>query len=276
MNSTVRTIYGIDLALSNLKGTIYNPLPNTTLNEKFNLKIKRPREVIDNPIIKGFCIGNGNKNIIDSTNDDVNLFYGRYNPTDASLHSHIPFIVRELRFDLGDNEKKQYRLRKEFVIGDMKYVAYYMKVINTLDQKSQLLKINVKPDGSYGVSNFNTSDASILNPSETSTEDIATSTNNEYVVISDQITLVLTKDELEEINKGMIIMGLDKVNPKINELAICTGFDAYDDLSEMMESYSTQIFVFIDLPYEVDLEINDENGFYREVEIGGMEPIALR
>jgi len=275
MNSSIRTIYGVDLSLANLKGTVYKPLPNTTLNEKFNIEVRIPNEKTGNPTLKGFCIGNGNTPTLGKNEDGI-LFYGRYNANDGALHSHIPFIVRELRYDLSSIDKSKYRLRKEIVKDGVKYVAYYMKVIEPVDRKSQILEIAVANDGTYGISNYNTNDASILNPTEIETEQISKSVTNKYIVISDQIGLTLNKDELDEIRKGMKTLGLDTLSNKINELAVCTGLDGIDVVNHMEESFCTQIFIFADLPYEVDLELIEDKGFYREIEIGGMEPISIR
>jgi len=275
MNSTVKTIYNIDLSLANFKRKDYKPLPNTTLNEKFNILMDIDSMNVDNPILKGYCLGNGNIKTIGQDSKTF-LHYGNHRSIDGALYSHIPFLIRELDKDLGVTDKMKYRLRKEIRIDNIDYVVYYMKVIEDISITNQILNITSKDGTLPKLSVFNSNDVSILNPTPKEYTDNVTSIKDEYVTVSDQVALILTIDELNEIKNAMKIMGLDSVSTKINELAICSGVDVVNPADATVESAYSQVMLFVDLDYDIELALNEDRGFYREIEIGGMEPISLR
>ncbi len=275
MNSTVRTIYGIDLGLANYKKSDYKPLPNTTLNEKFNILANVDQFTVDNPILKGYCLGNGNIKTIGDDSKTM-LYYGNHKVTDGALYSHIPFIIRKVDQDLSPTERMSYRLRKELIVDDITYVVYYMKIIDSISISNQILKIESEMDTMPKLSIFYTNDAAILNPVPKEYTDEVTSIKDTYVAISDQISIVLTITELDEIREAMRILKLDEISTKINELAICSGVDVINQVDYSVESAYSQVNLFVDMDYDINILINEDKGFYREIEIGGMEPMSLR
>ena len=100
-NST-RTIYNLKLQTCMMFGLPYHPLPNTTLNEKFNIypynEIDCNYENQNYPRVNGIVIGIGGNEVVNS--DILDLKLGKHSPVDAALFEHIPFVIRPIENDL--------------------------------------------------------------------------------------------------------------------------------------------------------------------------------
>lgn len=274
MNLVVKTVYFDDLILSHFRNKKYTPLPNTTLNEKFNIN-KNIISEIDKPTLNYYCIGNGNVRVIDSE-VNMELYHNNHRCIDGSLYNHIPFIIRLLDEDITDVQKRNYRLRKTFTIHGKDYVAYYLKVIPEDKISNQLLKITKIPNMMPKTEKFNTNDSTILNPNPNLpdvvkiTDDVST-----FIVNSDQVTLSLTNEEMLEVNNAMDILEIPIKDRIINEIALCSGTDVVNTKDFSIEVAHSQVMFFVDVDYDVQLILANEDEFYRQVEIGGMQASML-
>lgn len=277
MESVVKTIYHTELMLSHIKGSTFTPLPNTTLNEKFNILEDGVNEDVPNPTLKYFCIGNGNIRTLD-TDDDITLHYGNHNVIDGALYNHIPFITRKLTEDIGIDDKLLYRLRKIHVIDGIEYVAYYMKLIPDNKVSSRILKITSEYDTMPKIEEYNYNDSKILNPVPTEDTVNIEDTSTTYVTCSDQITLTLNNTEISEINNAIEVLKLnaDNNNNTINEIALCTGSDFLNTSDYTMEVIKAQVMFFVDSDYDLQTLLNVDGHIEREIEVGGMQPFSLK
>lgn len=274
MTSSTKTIWFTDLILCMSTGDDYIPRKNTTLNEKFNIKIEDNLLITENPTIKYFALGNGNMRILPGGEDM--LYYSNHKVTDGALYNHIPFIARESKFDLNNDEKSKYRMRKLLNVNGIEYAVYYLKVIDTTKVKNQLLHITTSEISMPKIELLSTNDSSILEPIHREVDSPIENIGDEYVTTSNQITITLTTQELEEIKSAMELLSLDVISKEINEIALCTGIDSFDHSAFTNEAIKSQIAIFVDVNYDIQESINTDNGFFREIEVGGMQPLSLR
>ncbi len=274
MNLITKTVYFNDLAVANLRGKKYTPMTNTTLNEKFSILSELENTDVPNPVLKYFCLGVGNLATIDS-DQDLGLYFGNHKVTDGALYQHIPFIMRLIEEDLGPDDRRKYRLRKEVSVDGLDYIAYYLKVIPDDKVDNQILMITKETDTAPKMEPYTTADASILEPIATENRYLIDDYNTKYLVNSDQITLELTYEELIDIKDAMEILNIEEPQHVLNELALVTGSDYLDMSDYSLEVINSQISFFLDIDYDIQMLIDKEQAFSRQVEIGGMEPIQL-
>ena len=273
--NATRTIYNIKLQTCMMANIPYQPLPNTTLNEKFNILEYTQQNCVNNlksdrplyPTIKGIVIGNGGLNLVDSDIFDLKL--GKHSPIDGALFNHIPFVLREENNDLPDTDKLNYRLRKELYINGKKYIAYYLRIIknNELFYKPEILYVdNSKTIPSIKI--LGTDRTDILNPSPVKDNRISTYANTVEVYNILRYNFQISSRDTLELENVFNILNIK--NKLITELGFVTGIDVpLDNYKELVYS---QIGFFIDL--SLDLEyLKNQNSI--TIEIGGGEIIPL-
>lgn len=274
MNLVTKTVYYDTLVLSHFRDKNFKPLSNTTLNEKFNINKDIVSEV-NIPTLSYFAIGNGNIETIDAE-DNMKLYHGNHRCIDAALFNHIPFVLRKEFEDINSNERKKYRLRKRITVNNENYIAYYLKVIEDDMVVNQIIKITQETDTMPKIEPFNTNDSTLLNP-EPYNNRVTDILNNytEFVTNSDQISLILTIEEMIEIKNAMDILGIEANRRNINEIALCSGTDVVDLTTYEIEVAYAQVMFFLDVDYDVQILLNNEEEFFRQVEIGGMQALML-
>lgn len=274
MNLVTKTVYYDTLVLSHFRNKSFKPLPNTSLNEKFNINKDITIEV-ETPTLKYFTIGNGNLKTMDAE-DNMKLYHGNHRCIDAALFNHIPFVIRKEDEDIDVNDRKKYRIRKHISIDNKRYVAYYLKLIPDDMIQNQIIKITQETDTMPKIEPFNTNDSTLLNP-EPYANTVAEITNNytEFVTNSDQISLILTIEEMLEVKNAMILLSIPESDRVINEIALCSGTDVVDLSTYEVEVAYSQVMFFLDVDYDVQLLLNNDEEFFRQVEIGGMQALML-
>jgi len=262
--SSQRTIYGIDLQLSMLIGKEYKPLPNTTLNEKFDIIANKELPPKTYPKLQYYTIGTGGLDILNKLQQ---FKINTHKVTDGALYNHAPFIMREIDQDLTPLERLPYRFRKKLMINNKEYYAYYLKLIPNIDMKDAIFKITKSADTNK-LSLFDTTSDLILNPVPTN-KDISDSTLAEYVSKSAKLEFSLTTTELREVTKATEILYGEARS--ITEIGICTGHDDKDDNGNK-EASNVQINYFTHIDVNTVNKVNEERDLMRAINIGGLEP----
>lgn len=267
--ATQRTIYNIKLNSALLANKHYTSLPNTTLNEKFNILTNNKTPKGKYPIMKYFVIGIGGEEII----QDLDGYHiSRHQCTDAALFHHIPFALRELDNDLQPHERIEYRLRNKIEIKGKEYYAYWMKIADNIDYRPYIYKIILR-NGTKTVSQLQTDTDKFLNPIPVKKpRSINETTTTSYALDKYIVSFFLSPFDVNELKRVYTILELD-FNTKINELGLCHGYDI--DIDGSLETIDTQISFHIDLNLEVTAEFNLRNSFKRDIVLGGSEPIFL-
>ena len=272
-NST-RTIYNVKLQTHMMANIPYAPLPNTTLNEKFNILQYEQHKCIPDgsiiyPTIKGIALGNGGADILNSNMGEMKL--GKHSPVDGALFNHIPFVIREEHNDLLENQQANYRLRQEIFINGKKHYAYYVKLFQKDDlyyRPEILIVDNNKLIPSIKI--FNTDRTDILNPDPIKDNSMATYENSVYTVNLLRFKFTLTDNDKRELANVFKLLNIK--NYLLTELGVVTGID-YDD-GERNELIYSQIAYFIDISLNLDM-LNNKI-LVTNIELGGGEIIPIR
>lgn len=272
---TKKTIWAKMLEIASFTGRKYIPPPNTTLNEKFSILRNIDTSTLPNPTMRYLAIGNGNVNVIQNS-ADLPLHTGVRKVKDGALFSHVPFIIRDKEIGFTEEEKSKYRLMREVNLGDKTYIMFMLKILNPDDNDSKLMTIETNGNGSMPtIEVFTTVDSEILYPVDDRQLTNQLYTGNKYLFVADTIPITLSAEEMSNIQEAITTLGLDEVSPSINEMALCTGIEYTDAETGIVETLDAQIAFFIELTHKLEMELNDGDDFYRDIDIGGMEPMRL-
>jgi hypothetical protein len=261
-------VYGISLQLSQINGSPYEILPNTTLNEKFNIKsnVKLTKDVY--PTIKYFALGVGGSEV--ATGIDAYNF-SKHKSTDAALFEHIPFVMRTVDEDLLPIEKAKYRFRKTEIINGVEYICYYLKVIDTKSMSQGFYIVSVN-EGSASLSVFDTNTDEFLNPIPRDPSKGMTDLNNtKYISAVANLKFSLYKNELEEINEILKIRYGESHTKGLTEIGICSGVDM-DIETGYKEATCAQVIYHTEVDINTASILQAEGELVRMLEYGGSEP----
>lgn len=224
MESVTRTGYGAHLQTCKLLDRPFSVLPNSTLNQKFNLFAEEVPP--GNQYPKLGYIGLGNKG---ATYDMAAGGYLLTTPiphmaTHAAAYNHIPFVVREIDNDLPAGQRMQYRLRVPFATGGVSYVAYYLRTLS-LDTVVPRLELRNVQDGVITSTPYlpSLSELSPVHPVISGTD--LNNPNGDYLVSTAKVEFTLNLDDIENIMQACEIIYGDPRFAVINELVLVSGVD---------------------------------------------------
>jgi len=262
------TIYNILLQSAMLSGKKYYPLPNTTLNEKWNIY---PGYKFDNyqyPTLNLITIGVGDP--IDTNNNLLNFKKSIHSPIDGALYNHAPFYIVPVDATLNKVETALYRLRVLKEINGKSYYCYYGLTISDILYQNQINLMKLS-DIATGVVKYDTfTDSSILNPQPGRLIDIREITDQAVINIM-KILVKLSSTVLSNLDNA-IRMLYNIEDYTINEIGVCSGIDV-PITDTYTESMWTQINYFIssDLSRKAVYKIIKDNNLY--IDVGGMLPL---
>jgi len=240
VNHTTSTIWAVNKILRMVNGLDGFINPNTSLNEKYNIR-RYNGPVSEKTTINYYGIG---------------LSSIKHNGTDGDLYDPIPFVMRHEGQELDDNDKKCYRFIIKKTINGITYICYMLKKINNHNIRDEIFTVDIDGDG-YELSLFNSNNSRILNPLPTVSCDKFVAKNLEY-----DISLSVT--ELQEIENCKHILGKDK--DTIREVCLFSGIDK-NDIEGKTEAEFVQAMYFIG--------INEGIGPKTCIELGGMETSGM-
>ena len=278
METTVRTIYSSHLSNCLLMRRPFSVLPNSTLNQKFNLFKDETPAINEYPIL-GY-LGIGNKGATYEVTDDGFILTTpiRHLPRDASLYNFIPFLVRDINNDISATERTKYRLRVPISIGGTTYVAYYLRALTIKDLVPSVELRNV--DGENITTNSFTPTQSDLAPNhpEISNTEI-NNANGDYLVSTSKVNFVLGRAEIQEIMDACQILFGDPRYAVINEIAVVSGIDKVlqgtfgNTQSSYTEVIAAQVATFISQYHALT---SNSTKVEIELDIGSVEPLLVK
>ena len=225
MKSTTRTVYGSYLNNCIITGRPFKVDPHTTLNEKLGINadvsLALPHTVY--PQIKYFCIGNGGHKVT-LTKSIPKIEPVQHHSTDAAPFSMIPFILREVDNDIPPGEREKYALRRIEEFNGTSYIAYYLKRMDFSKSKVEKQIITIE-NGTKTTVPF-VPNVSNLNPVP---QDISNTGHNvldaKYVEVANEIELVFTPEDCQEMRNVANIMYNDEDMAIISEFGLVSGVD---------------------------------------------------
>lgn len=224
ISKITRTVYGARIQNIQFSGLPYSHVPNSTLNEKFNI---HPGVLPDNnaiPRVRYFTIGNrGHENRTGSDSQPYTV-PRKHDPSDAALYQHLPFVLRRPSEDLNAIERSHYGLRRFETIGGQTYVAYYLKRIDMSNVVPNML-INTTVDGVTTSLPFVPTGAN-LNPvpGPVPPEGVVT-TDGTTISSSSVLTLGFTENDVSEFMDAINILYENPYYGVISEIGLVAGAD---------------------------------------------------
>lgn len=133
MKKSTRTICGAVLDTARRYGDPVPVMPNSTLNQKFDVFPNEKLRPGEYPQTQYLAIGmNGVR--INMENDGLyTTTYREYQPGWASLFLHVPFLIRPVDNDITPSERLAYRMRRVIpdLVNGTRLVGYYLRKIDT-------------------------------------------------------------------------------------------------------------------------------------------------
>jgi len=277
MQTIVRTIYGSHLQSCELLKRPFTVLPNSTINEKFNVF---PAEIpATNEYPSLTCIALGNKGVTYEvgTNNFILTNPVPHLPSHAGLYNYLPFIARLTTADLTPAERTNYRMRVLATVGGVNYVFYYLKVLPITNVVPTVVIRNVV-NGVITATPFvpSVSDlapAQVVLPTTT-----INNPNGDYLVSTSVINFSLNQNDVNEIINAATILYNDPRYAVISEIALCTGIDRTlsgtfgATTAPYIESVVTQIAAFI---HQYHSLTSTTTGVQIEFDVGAVEPLLI-
>lgn len=270
IRTSQRTLYNIDLHLCQLLQKPYEPLTNTTLNEKFNILPKTTLPTGVYPSLKYYAIGVGGESVLDGVDG---FKYSEHSPTDAALFQHIPFVMRNvLTNDLTDAEKANYRLRALEYHNGIQYACYYLKVITDFEIKPYFYSIKTLKEGttvsSPTLSILDTNTSDLLNPTPKSRSITFENSNTiNYITKLAKLNFTLLPSDIADLKNSLDILELSSSN--ITEIGVCTGIDIVS--AGMSEVLAAQVAFHVGVNLDIMSAFANNESIMKSIEIGGSE-----
>lgn len=264
--ATQRSLYNVDLHLAMLTGHDYICLPNTTLNEKLNIKPTAKVPSGRYPTLQYIGIGIGGAT---SLNQSPGFINSEHSPIDGCLFEHIPFVVKELNDDLNNNDRLKYRMRKEEILPNGKtYACYYLKVIPTIDYDSKFYTITTREGISY-IKQLDMNNPEILNP-KPKTRVLKYDELEETELITKLCKFKFTLDakEKKELENVYKLLGIEN---QLTEIGLFTGLDVDD--GRFKEATCCQMMFSFDVKLDMTYELNQLATMEKYIELGGTEAL---
>ena len=258
-----RTMYNVNLTMDMLMGKDHKELPNTTLNEKFNVLSLEDIPSGTYPKLDYIVVGIGGTEII----DDSPYKFSKHKSIDASLFETVPYIIRPLDQDILPEQRKAYRLRTTININGTDYIAYYAKKITNYISRDGLYEIE-SINGIHTLKFMSTNTDKLLNPTPRLVGNYLDIEHKKYNAKTVKVEFSLTKDEMTELENSMnIIYG--KVVP-ITEIGLCSGVDKLLDSGDT-EATNVVINFFVEVNLDTTIYIMNNKQILRNIEIGSLE-----
>lgn len=277
MYSVIRSIYSAHLQTCKLLNRPFTILPNSTLNQKFNLFPNEVPNVNEYPVLGYIGIGNKGATYDVTGTGFVLTTPIPHLPRHASLYNFIPFVIRDIFNDLNSTERLKYRLRVPVIIGETQYVAYYLRAlnINNISPSVELRNVN---NGVITTNSFSPT-LSDLSPTPPDLSNVnLNNPNGDYLVSTAKTTFTLNKQDINEILTACDIMFGDARYAVINEIALVHGVDKVvqgtfgNTVSNYTDLIAAQVAAFLSqyhalTPNTTQVQI--------ELDIGSVEPLLI-
>ena len=277
MKKSTRTIYGALLQTAQRFQQALPILPNSTLNQKFEVFQDLIPGVDEMPFTQYFAIGLKGVTIDIGVDGLYVTKYREYDPRWASLLSHVPFVMRRVSEDLTPAERVPYRMRHIEVHNGVTYAAYYLKklVLDTTAVGAEYRTI---------VNDIVTSNAweptlANLNPTPlTPNPNQVIMTGDDYVSATKKLQLVFTPNDIQEIMDAVNIIYGNPDYANITEVALVSGVDRVvtGDFNGIPSGYTEAIYAQVNDFVKTSISCpNALKGQTIDVDAGSNEPLLI-
>ncbi len=277
MEQVIRSIYSAHLNTCRLLNRPFSILPNSTLNQKFNLFANEVPSINEYPVLGYLGIGNKGATYDITTSGYVLTTPIPHLPRDASLYNFIPFIIRDINNDLSSTERLKYRMRVPVTVSGAPHVAYYLRALSISDIIPTVELRNV--DNGVITTNSFTPSLTDLTPVPPDLSNVnINNPNGDYLVSTAKVTFTLNQQDISEILTACDLLYGDPRYAVINEIALCTGIDKIlqgtfgNVVSNYTETIATQIAAFISQYHALTTNTTQVELL---IDLGSVEPLLV-
>lgn len=277
MENITRTIFSAHLTTCKLLNRPFSVLPNSTLNQKFNLFPNELPAINEYPVLGYIGIGNKGANYEVTPTGYVLTTPLPHLPRHASLYNFIPFIVRDINNDISSTERLRYRLRVPINIDGTTYVAYYLRALQLQDIIPTVELRNVDGEN-ITTSSFSPTVSDLApTPPELNNNNL-NNPNGDYLVSTAKVDFTLSQTDIQEIIDACNILYGDPRYAVINEIALCTGLDKIlqgtfgSTTSNYNEVIASQVATYISQYHALT---NNTTQVQIQLDIGSVESLLI-
>lgn len=277
METVQRTIYSAHLQTSRLLDKPFTVVPNSTLNQKFNLFASQLPATNEYPKLGYIGIGNKGMSYESVAGNFILTTAIPHLARHAANYNFIPFIARPINNDITAQERIKYRLRVPTTIGGQQYVVYYLR---TLDLANVVPTIELRNVNEGIITNTpfvpDLSDLSPVQPVLSNPN--LNNPNGDYLVSTAKITFLLNQADITNIMEACELLYGDARYAVINEICLVTGVDKIqsgvfggttsnytDVIAAQVAAFISQNHILTNSTAEIEVGLN----------VGSVEPLLI-
>ena len=274
---TTHTVYGALLRNALLFNEALPILPNSTLNQKFEVAENQLPVGLEKPIVQYFGIG------LSGAVQDIGvegLFrtkYREYQPRWGAPLTAFPFVMRPVTDDLTIDERAFYRMRKVMEKGGIVYAAYYLKRIDLSLSRSEV-EYRTTVDGNVVTTEWEPELAD-LNPVPLEVNPNAVlTTGDDYLSVTRKVDLVFTPNDIQELLMCSEILYGDSTYANISELVAVSGIErsVQGDFNGVQLSYTEAVYAQVNAFIKTFMSASNQlDGATIKVDVGANEPLLI-
>lgn len=216
-------IMGIRLQDFKLLNLGYSLVPNSTLNELFNIQAGVNVPTGQYPSLGYLAIGNGGHTMQVAADGLSYPQLYTHQPGDCALINHIPFVIVPANNDLSPTQMQNYGMRVPMTVNGVNYVAYYLLKLNLTNTTIQTLE-NTVNDGVTTSVPWVPTTANLHPTPVVASNTGAVSTSGQYLSVQAVITVTLAASDIANIlNVATVLFGNSNL-AIISEAALCAGY----------------------------------------------------
>lgn len=250
-------------------------LPNSTLNQKLNIRPDIDPAADDIPVVQYLAIGNGGHNFIVGGNGRVKWKAVNHTPRHTALYNQLPFVLRLPENDLTPTERARYRLRRQETHNGVTYIAYYLRVLDLSTTDTELELRHVADGVTTATPWIPTLED--LNPTPpTLNTGEAVYTTGDYIASTAKVPFTLSPEEVQEFVDAVAIIEGEDGYAVISECATVSGIDKAvmgtfgGTQQSYLEAIYTQVTSFISTAWVMEYQTD---GITLMIDVGNVEPL---
>jgi hypothetical protein len=220
VTSHIMGIYLQDLMLT---AEPYALIPDTTLNELFEVQAGVNVPTNQYPTLQYLAIGNGGHKMQQAADGLSYPQLYTHQPTDCALISHIPFVMVPANADLTQQQRALYGMRVPMTVAGVNYIAYYLLKLN-YDTVSPQILTNTVNNGVVSSAAWVPTSANLHPTPVVASNTGAVATNGQYVSMQEIIPVTLAASDIQNIQNVATILFGDPNLAIISEAALVAAY----------------------------------------------------
>jgi len=249
-----RTIHSMMIQNSGIiQDSVSKPIPYSTLNEKYDLRI--PYDDTLPPKIGWYGVGINYHSLINDDEADIKDYVHSISDFDTFLP--LPFIARDKSIGLTSAELSRYTMIVEKEIDDVIYQLCYLKRIDAIDTTTKVSELERDEDGIYNTVDFI---QDIKPKPKLSSDD-----SNRFMICSNNALLKITVSDMERMKKAsdLLYPNIDEDERyTLSEVALFSGIELDNGVERLQASF----FKYI------ELDLDSDKDYSTRLSIGSMSP----